>query len=74
MIGGGRRVSRGARRGIRGRVAAATACALLLTALVLGLTAGAMAAECGGSIPCHESSETNNCMASTGKVTVSIGP
>ena len=66
MIGGGRRVSSGARRGISGRVAAATACVLLLAALVLGLTTGAIAAVCGGPVPCHESSETNNCMASAG--------
>jgi parallel beta-helix repeat protein len=53
VIGGGRRVSSGARRGIRGCVAAAGVCTLLVAALVLGLATGAMAAICGGSIPCQ---------------------
>jgi parallel beta-helix repeat protein len=50
MIGGGGRVCGGARSGI---TATATVCALLLGALVLGLTAGADAAICGGSITCQ---------------------
>src|ERR1700674_4007293 len=71
MIGGGRRVSSEARRGISGRVAGATACALLLpTALVLGLTAGAMAAECGGSIPC----QCGDTVGSDYLMTADLGP
>ena len=70
MIGGGGRVSSGARRGISGRVAAATVCALLLAALVLGLTAGAIAAVCGGSIPC----QCGDTVGSNYLMTADLGP
>ena len=70
MIGGGGRVSSGARRGIGGRVAAATVCALLLAALVLGLSAGAMAATCGGSIPC----QCGDTVGSNYLMTADLGP
>ena len=53
VIGGDGRVSSGARRGISGPVAAATACVFLLCALVLGLTTGAIAAVCGGPVVCQ---------------------
>ena len=70
MIGGGRRVSGRARRGIGGRVAAATVCTLLLAALILGLTAGANAATCGGSIPC----QCGDTVGSNYLMTADLGP
>lgn len=70
MIGGGGRVSSGARRGITAGMAAATVCALLLAELVLGLTAGAMAAECGGSIPC----QCGDTVGSNYLMTADLGP
>ena len=70
MIGGGRRVSSGARRGISGRVAAATACAFLLGALVLGLTTGAMAAVCGGPVLC----QCGDTVGSDYVMTADLGP
>jgi parallel beta-helix repeat protein len=51
-------------------VAAAIACALLLGALVLGLTAGAMAAVCGGSIPC----QCGDTVGSDYLMTADLGP
>jgi parallel beta-helix repeat protein len=69
-VGGGARVSIGTRRGISGRVAAATVCALLLAAVVLGLTAGAMAAVCGGSIPC----QCGDTVGSNYLMTADLGP
>jgi hypothetical protein len=53
MVGGGGRVSGGVRSGIAAIMAAATVGTLLLATLVLGLAAGAMAAECGDSVPCQ---------------------
>jgi parallel beta-helix repeat protein len=70
MVGGGGRVSIGARRGISGRAAAATVCALALAAVVLGLTAGAMAAVCGGSIPC----QCGDTVGSNYLMTADLGP
>lgn len=70
MIGGGGRVSSGARRGITAGMAAATVCALLLAALVLGLTVGANAAVCGGSIPC----QCGDTVGSDYLMTADLGP
>jgi parallel beta-helix repeat protein len=49
---------------------AATVCALALAALVLGLTAGAMAATCGGSIPC----QCGDTVGSNYLMTADLGP
>lgn len=70
MIGDGGRDEGLARRGIGGRVAAATVCALLLAALVLGLTTDATAAICGGSIPC----QCGDTVGSDYAMTENLGP
>ena len=51
-------------------MAAATVCALLLGALVLGLTAAADAAICGGSIPC----QCGDTVGSDYLMTADLGP
>ena len=70
MIGGGGRVFSGARKKIAAGTAAAVVGALLVAALVLGLTPGAMAAICGGSIPC----QCGDTVGSDYLMTADLGP